>query len=194
MSNQILENKNKLDKLINIVKNNIKLFIIIISLAIISLIVTFFINLNLEKKKEEISEKFNKANIFLENKKNDDALNILKKIIENKHKFYSPLSLNLIVEKKLIENQKEVINLFNEVILIKGVNKDNKNLIKIKKALFIMNTANEDEILEILNPIINSKSLWRSQAINLVSDYFLNRGEDLKSKQFLELLNKEIKN
>ena len=194
MSNQILENKNKLDKLINIVKNNIKLFIIIISLAIISLIVTFFINLNLEKKNEEISEKFNKANIFLENKKNDDALNILKKIIENKHKFYSPLSLNLIVEKKLIENQKEVINLFNEVILIKGVNKDNKNLIKIKKALFIMNTANEDEILEILNPIINSKSLWRSQAINLVSDYFLNRGEDLKSKQFLELLNKEIKN
>ena len=194
MSNQILENKNKLDKLINIVKNNIKLFIIIISLAIISLIVTFFINLNLEKKNEEISEKFNKANIFLENKKNDDALNILKKIIENKHKFYSPLSLNLIVEKKLIENQKEVINLFNEVILIKGVNKDNKNLIKIKKALFIMNTANEDEILEILNPIINSKPLWRSQAINLVSDYFLNRGEDLKSKQFLELLNKEIKN
>jgi hypothetical protein len=194
MSNQILEKKNKLDKLTNIVKNNIKLFIIIISFAVISLIVMFFINLNLEKKNEEISEKFNKANIFLENKKNNDALNILKKIIGNKHKFYSPLSLNLIVEKKLIEDQKEVINLFNEVILIKGVNKDNKNLIKIKKALFIMNTANEDEILEILNPIINSKSLWRSQAINLVSDYFLNRGEDLKSKQFLELLNKEIKN
>ena len=194
MSNQILEKKNKLDKLTNIVKNNIKLFIIIISFAVISLIVMFFINLNLEKKNEEISEKFNKANIFLENKKNNDALNILKKIIGNKHKFYSPLSLNLIVEKKLIEDQKEVINLFNEVILIKGVNKDNKKLIKIKKALFIMNTANEDEILEILNPIINSKSLWRSQAINLVSDYFLNRGEDLKSKQFLELLNKEIKN
>jgi len=194
MSNQILEKKNKLDKLTNIVKNNIKLFIIIISFAVISLIVMFFINLNLEKKNEEISEKFNKANIFLKNKKNNDALNILKKIIGNKHKFYSPLSLNLIVEKKLIEDQKEVINLFNEVILIKGVNKDNKKLIKIKKALFIMNTANEDEILEILNPIINSKSLWRSQAINLVSDYFLNRGEDLKSKQFLELLNKEIKN
>ena len=57
-----------------------------------------------------------------------------------------------------------------------------------------MDTSDEKEILEILNPIINSKSLWKNEAIKLMSEYFLYKGEDIKSDQFLRLLNKENNN
>ena len=43
--------------------------------------------------------------------------------------------------------------------------------------------------LPILNHIINSESLWRRDAIKLLSEYFLYRGEKLKSDEYKSLLN-----
>ena len=144
------------------------------------------------------------SNQALENKsKVEQLLDLLKKntkiiafiaCLKKKHKFYSTLSLNLIIDNNLLDSKETIIKLFDEVILIKKIETENRNLIKIKKALFLMDTSDEKEILEILNPIINSKSLWKNEAIKLMSEYFLYKGEDIKSDQFLRLLNKENNN
>ena len=60
-----------------------------------------------------------------------------------------------------------------KIIKIKGLEKENKNLIKIKKALFLIEkNANEQKILNELNPIINSNSIWKKESIEIIGDYF----------------------
>ena len=53
--------------------------------------------------------------------------------------------------------------------------------------------------MEILNPVINSKSVWKSHALYLVAEYFYAKNEKNKSKEFfnqimiLENSNPDIK-
>ena len=74
-----------------------------------------------------------------------------------------------------------------------------KNLIIYKKGLFNSDFANENQLLEILNPIINSKSIWNSHALYLMAEYYFSRNEKQKSKEFfnqiisLENANSKIK-
>ena len=62
-----------------------------------------------------------------------------------------------------------------------------------KKALFNSDITNENELLQILKPIINSQSIWKSHALYLLAEYFFNKNEYQKAKdlftQILELEN-----
>ena len=59
-------------------------------------------------------------------------------------------------------------------------------MIIYKKGLFNADQINEIELLNILNPLINSKSVWKSHALYLVAEFFYNNGERQKSKDFFE--------
>ena len=59
-----------------------------------------------------------------------------------------------------------------------------KNLIIYKKALYNADSSEENELLEILKPITNSDSIWKSQALYLIAEYFYSKGEKQKSKEF----------
>ena len=45
-----------------------------------------------------------------------------------------------------------------------------KNLIIYKKALYNSELINENELIKILNPIINSESIWKSHALYLMAE------------------------
>ena len=48
----------------------------------------------------------------------------------------------------------------------------------------------ENELLDILNPIIKSESVWKSHALLLMADYFEHNNNLMKSKDFLtEIVN-----
>ena len=147
-----------------------------------------FIQNNIKKENINISEDFNQARILISQDKKNEGKNILFKIVEKKNKFYSPLSLFVIIDQKLEEDNQKITEMFDKVISIKGIDEENKDLIKIKKALFLTEFADEDIIIKTLNPIINSKSVWRSDAINLLGDFFTNRGENFKAKEYYDLL------
>ena len=50
-------------------------------------------------------------------------------------------------------------------------------------------------MLDILNPLINSKSVWKSHALYLIAEFFYSKGEKQKSKEFFnEILNTENAN
>ena len=70
-----------------------------------------------------------------------------------------------------------------------------KNLIIYKKALYNSDIVLENELLEILNPVLKSESVWKSHALLLMADYFAHNKDLIKSKDFLEeILNSEIVN
>ena len=62
-------------------------------------------------------------------------------------------------------------------------------MIKIKKALYLFSLDNESLIIDTLNPIINSDSIWKNQSINLLAEYFLSKGEKIKADEYFKLLN-----
>ena len=195
MSNQTMQKENKLKYLISAIKERPKLLIAII-VVLISLFSIFIINdLRVEKKNIKFSESFNQANILISNNKNKDAKKILINIVEGKHKFYSILALNTIIENNLLKNTNEIEIYFNKVISIKQEDKEINHLARLKKGLFLLSVNETDEklILNTFNPIINSDSIWRNTAINLMANYYTHLGEDIKSNEYLNLLNSKIK-
>ena len=168
-------------------KNKTKILIFLLSLPVI-LIIFFGYNFYNEKKNTRISNQFNDANILLENDRKQDSKKIFISLINEKHLFYSPLSLNVIVENGLIENQDSLLELFDKILNIKSLDKETKNLYRFKKATIFSNQAKENEMLKTLNPIINSKSIWKENAIKFLEVYFLQKGDFLKAKEYRDLL------
>ena len=103
------------------------------------------------------------------------------------------MALYFIIDNNLESDPLKIINLFDKVLSINSIEEENLNLIKIKKAIFLFNLEDEKAIIKTLNPIINSKSTWRTMAIKLISDYFLSKNQDAKAKEYIQLLNNKIK-
>ena len=65
-----------------------------------------------------------------------------------------------------------------------SLDKEIKNLIIYKKALFNADQSNEADLLNILNPLVNSESVWKSHALYLMAEYFYSKDQKQKSKEF----------
>jgi len=188
MSDQPQPEKNILLKYIRFIKLKKFFFIPTFIILFIFIISIILINKNNSNKDLLISKNYNQAVILLQNKQNKKAKKILLNIIENEHKLYSPLALYLIIEKKLETNTDKIISLYDVIIENNKIDNEDLNLIKIKKAIYISNYKDEKQILKILNPIINSESIWRNKAIKLMIDYFSIKNDKIKSEKYLRLL------
>ena len=163
---------------------------IIFGLIILIIIVTgvYGFDTYLTNKKKEISENYNSIILeFSENSK-DETANKLIEIIEKKDPTYSPLSLYFIIDNDLVSDKNVVFNLFQTIINDTSLDKEIKNLIIYKKALFYATEIgdNENSLLDILNPIINSESVWKSHALYLMGVYYYSKNQKKKSKEFFE--------
>ena len=175
--------------------------ILIFSTALILIIaiasVSFYLEAQ-EKKKKILSDNYIEAKVYLENGDNNRAKNILKTVIFANDDTYSVLSLFLILNSDLILEQNELSNLFDHVLENNKFEKEVKNLIIFKKALFQSNFVSELELLEALKPLINVETLWKPHALLLLGDYFVSKKEYLKAKEFyvqvlsLKNLHKEL--
>ena len=105
-------------------------------------------------------------------------------IIKKKDPTYSPLSLYFIIDNNLVTDQPKINSLFD--ILIKDTSLENeiKNLIIYKKALYNADNAQESDLLNMLNPLINSKSVWKSHSLYLMAEYFYANNQKQKAKEF----------
>ncbi len=148
-------------------KNKIKFFILI-SLLIIAIFALLLVQINVKKKNSSIAEKYIQAGIFLANNENTDATMIFEEIIESKNKFYSILSLNTILEKKLLTDKQKILQLFKKIEK-KIENQDQSDLIKFKKALFLINNLEIEEGNKLLQEIADSKSGLKFLAEEILS-------------------------
>ncbi|MFL2883567.1 MAG: hypothetical protein ACJZ69_04765 [Pelagibacteraceae bacterium] len=190
MSNEQLE-KGFQEKISYFLRKNLKKIIIfVVIIVFISLSIIFF-DIKNSKENEKLSENYNTAQILIQKNNKEEANSILLSIINKKNKVYSPLSLYLILDLNLISNKNEIDSLFDKIISIKDLDEEEINLIKIKKALFLMDYEDEQKILEILNPIINKNSVWKNTALELLANFFLSKGDKLKSEEYFKLIELE---
>ena len=179
---------------------NYKKLLISILVLVITLLISYFIfeEFN-EKKKLKISDQYNQ--IVTEYSKDNKQItsNALVELVNKKDPTYSPLSLYFIIDNQLITEKSKVNKLFDVVIEDVSLQKEIKNLIIYKKALYNADDIGENELLKILNPIINSESVWKSHALYLIAEYFFHKDEKQKSIEFfnqiisLENANQELK-
>ena len=165
------------------VKNKIKIILGIIIFIFIIFGVYGYENYKISKKKE-ISDNFNSITIEYKENNKEKTLQNLKEIIRSKDPTYSPLSLYFLIDNNLLDDKSEINSLFN--ILIEDTSLDNeiKNLVIYKKALFNSDTAEESVLLNMLNPLINSESVWKSHALYLIAEYFYANDQKQKAKEF----------
>ena len=187
MSEQEIDSKK--NNLITFINERKKILIYVI-IIIVSLIIAFFTYQYFEQQKHiKTSEQFNTAKIKI-SENLEQSKDILINIIEKKNKFYSPMSLNLLLEKKINLPNEKILELFDKVIEIRGLEKNTKNLYILKKGLFLSDFSDENTILKTLNPLINSNSIWRAQAIIILEKYYFANKEFEKSKQYNIMLKK----
>ena len=176
------------NKFLNFIKTNSKIFIYSLAIILITLSVFFWYLKNQENNKIITSDNYIKAQSFLKNEKKDDAKKILLNIIEKKDTPYSSLALFLIIENNLIENKSEVLSYFDKVIDNTNLKKEDLNLIKFKKAMYISDLKNEQEILKLLNPIIDSNSVWKNHILKFLGDFYTSNNQAQKANQYYSLL------
>ena len=165
------------------VNNKIKIISTIIILVVILVGGYSFDNYKTNKKKE-ISNKFNLTILDHSENTKEKTIQNLVEIINVQDPTYSPLSLYFIIDNKLISNQSEINSYFDILIEKVTLDKEIKNLVIYKKALFNADKAQEGDLLSILNPLINSKSVWKSHALYLMAEYFYSKDQKQKSKEF----------
>ncbi len=176
----------------NFFKKNAKRFLILLITSLIILVALFTFDEFKERKKKKFAEIYNSI-IFDTNKYSEiEIKDKMIEIINSKIETYSNLALYYLIDKKLEKNQNEIKNLFDKVI---SSTKDfeHKNLTIFKKALYFSDKFNEVEILEILNPLINSDSIWKQHGLLLMGDYYFHNKQFNKSKEFFQKII-ELKN
>tara|TARA_Y100000591_G_C21714290_1_gene635251 strand:+ start:400 stop:1044 length:645 start_codon:yes stop_codon:yes gene_type:complete len=155
--------------------------------SIFLLIFAYFIYVDIQKKNRvKISEKYNQATTEFYSGNKTEIEKELVEIIKLKDKTYSPLSLYFLLENGIITENDKINNFFDILIEETDLEKEIKNLIIYKKALFNSEFESENNLIKILNPIINSDSIWKSHALYLMAEFFYFKNEKQKSKEFFE--------
>ena len=182
----IIDTNTRNEKIKNFfIKNKMKL-IIFLSFLILVLLGYFGYDEFKNKKIIEISNLYNATIIeYSEDNKNLTKEKLID-IVNQKDPTYSPLSLYFIIDNDLILDRKEMNDLFDIIIDKTSLKNEIKNLIIYKKALYNADFIEENDLLDILSPLVNSKSVWKSHALYLLGEYFYSKKEKQKSKEFFE--------
>ena len=191
----IINSSTRNEKIKNFFINNKKSIFSLISLILILLISYFSYKEFNEKKKIEISNKYNSIIINFTQSTKDKTTKDLINLINKKDSTYSPLSLYFIIDNDLVIERKKINDLFEVIINETSLENEIKNLVIYKKALYNADDSDEGYLLNILNPLINSESVWKSHALYLMAEYFYSKNELQKSKEFFsQILNLENAN
>ena len=191
---EIINQNTRIEKIKNFFSNNYKKLIG----SLVSILLVLFLYFGHQEYKKraklEIAETYNQITLKEITAKNTDEIGQLVKIIKEKDPIYSALSLYFIIENDLMDDQKKINNFF-DLVINSQKEKEIKSLIIYKKAMYNAEIMSENELLEVLNSILKSESVWKSHALLLMADYFEHNNNLLKSKDFLkEIVNSEVVN
>ena len=180
----IIDSNTRNERIKNFFINNKKKLILTVSMILVIIIGYLSFEKSKERIKIRLANQYNFALIGFnpENKKKtiDEMVNIVK----SNDVTYSPLALYHLLDNNLLEDNEETNSLFNELIEKTNLENEIKNLIIYKKALFNSDIVSENELLKMLNPVINSESIWKPHALYLLAEFFYSKNEKQKAKEF----------
>jgi predicted negative regulator of RcsB-dependent stress response len=180
----IIDTNARNERIKNFFINNKKKLIIIISIILVIIIGYLSFENSKEKNRIKLANQYNLALIDLNPENKQKTIDEMVNVVKSNDATYSPLALYHLLDNNLIENNDEINILFNELIENTKLDNEIKNLIIYKKALFNSDFVSENELLKILNPVINSESIWKSHALYLLAEFFYSKDEKQKAKEF----------
>ena len=86
-----------------------------------------------------------------------EVAKIYEDILKSNNRFYSSLALNIILEKNLEKNKEKILEYFDKVENLQN-NKEQKDILKLKKALFFLKNSEDEKAKKLLNELIKSES------------------------------------
>ena len=180
----IINTNTRNEKIKNFFVNNKNKIISGIIILIIIIVGVFSYDKYLINKKKDISDSYNSIIIDYSEKTKEKTASSLIEIINKKDPTYSPLSLYFIIDNNLVSDQSKINSLFDVLINDTSLDSEINNLIIYKKALYNADNAQESDLLNMLNPLINSKSVWKSHSLYLMAEYFYANNQKQKAKEF----------
>ena len=180
----IINTNTRNEKIKNFFVNNKNKIISGIIILIIIIVGVFSYDKYLINKKKDISDSYNSIIIDYSEKTKEKTASSLIEIVNKKDPTYSPLSLYFIIDNNLVSDQSRINSLFDILINDTSLDSEIKNLIIYKKALYNADNAQESDLLNMLNPLINSKSVWKSHSLYLMAEYFYANNQKQKAKEF----------
>ena len=182
---QIINQNTRREKFKNFIIKNKKILVTSVSSIIIIILSLVFYSEIKFKNQIKLGNKYNEIVLTYEKKINQNTEEELIDIIQKKDPTYSPLALNFIIDNEIVNDKIKVNELFDIIIEKTNIENEIKRLIIYKKALYNSDNINENDLINILNPILNSESVWKSHSLYLLAEYFLSKNEKQKSKEFL---------
>ena len=180
----IIDSNTRNEKIKNFLINNKKNLIVGFFIILITIIGCLSIIQMKERNKIELANQFNITTINYKTENKQTTIDQLTKLINENDPTYSPLALYFLIDNNLIDNKNEINSLFDELIDETSLDREIKNLIIYKKALFNSDQMSENDLLQILGPIINSESIWKSHSLYLIAEYFYSKDQKQKAKEF----------
>jgi len=180
----IIDSNTRNEKIKNFFINNKKNIIIGLSIILVLIIGYLSVKEMKERDKIKLANQFNITIINYNTENKQATIDQLTKLINENDTTYSPLALYFLIDNNLIDNKNEINNLFDELINETILDEEIKNLVIYKKALFNSDFSSENDLLQILNPIINSESIWKSHSLYLIAEYFYSKNQKQKAKEF----------
>ena len=165
------------------VKHKRKVFIFM-GLILLTIFSIFFYLDNIKKQKTKIANKFIKSSLNYNVESKAYFLKQFNEIIDTHDSTYAPLALFFLIDNQVLHSSDEINDFFDQILNNANLEKEIRNLLIYKKALFNADFKSENEMMKILNPIMNSESSWKPHALLLLGDYFLFKGEKQKAKVF----------
>ena len=183
---EIINTNTRVEKLKNFLISKRKQLITLLILIILILISFFGYQEFNTRSKEKLANKFNQIVTNFENEKKQNINSNLIEIIKTKDKTYSPLAFFFLLDNDLISSNQEINSYFDLLINDVSLDKEIKNLTIYKKGLFNSDFVDENQLLDILNPVIKSESIWKPQAMYLMAEFYLAKNQKQKSKDFFD--------
>ena len=183
---EIVTQETRVEKIRTFFLSNKKSLISILIIIILSVLGYFFYVDYQKNQKTTLGNKYNNVLIKFNVSNKSEMISELKEIIMKKNSTYSPLALYYLIDNSLIKSKEEINKLFDVVIEKTKLEKEIKNLIIYKKGIYNSQFEKENELIKILNPVINSESVWKPHALYLLAEYFYSKGEKKKSREYFQ--------
>jgi hypothetical protein len=110
----------------------------------------------------------------------------IKNLLKSNNETVALLSLNKLIETNKKSN--DIILFFDEVINNGIISVRTKELLKIKKSIFIFDNATEEEMLFLLN-LKNKKSFFKKINLEIMYDFYLSKNQKIKAEELKRIIN-----
>ena len=174
---EIINRETKKQKTIDFVKKNKNIFFVLILLIIFCVIGFFSYEMYLNNKRSNLANKFNNSVNSHKIGNNENIINNMVEIINSNDKTYSPLALYYLLDNNLISSIDEINKYFDIIIYELSLDQNLVDLNIYKKTLYNADSLTENELLNMIEPILKKENLWQSHAMYLLAEYYYSKGD-----------------